>query len=102
MKKRQNHYQLSNGEKVAKSTIDRNVRKAKEKKLDEQFEIHYYNFCEECGRNASGTRLDCSHTISVDECQKSGRAELAWDTDNIRILCRKCHQIHDKNFIHNN
>lgn len=61
-------------------------------------EEYGYIFCEECGRNAnSGVPIDCSHTISVDEAQKRGRAELAWSVDNIKMRCRLCHRIHDKN-----
>ncbi|MDA3852707.1 MAG: HNH endonuclease [Bacteroidales bacterium] len=99
---RPNRYTCSDGSTVSKTVLDRKVHEAKAKKLDEFFEIHLYHFCEECGRNKMDNYLDCAHTISVDECQKSGRAELAWDVENIRLLCRKCHQIHDKNFIHNN
>lgn len=29
------------------------------------------------------------------ETRKTGRAELAFDVDNIKIRCRTCHQIHD-------
>lgn len=94
-----NHYRTSNGERVSKAKVDRLVRLAKARALEAQELVYGYNFCTDCGRNASGTRLDCSHEISVDECQKSGRTELAWDIDNIKIRCRTCHQIHDKNHI---
>lgn len=91
-----NHYWTSTGERVSKATIDRKVRAAKAAKLEQQREAYGYNFCEDCKRNEMGTRLDCSHDISVDECQKSGRVELAWDTDYIKIRCRECHNIKDK------
>lgn len=94
-----NHYKTSNGERVSKAKIDQMVRLAKSRRLEMQEIVYGYNFCEDCKRNATGTRLDCSHEISVDECQKSGRSELAWDIDNIRIRCRECHQKHDKNYI---
>ena len=88
-----NHYRLSNGYKMSKSIIDSNVRKAKESALDEQFYEFGYNFCVDCG--TSSGRLDCSHTISVDAAQKQGRAELAFDPDNIKVRCRQCHIKHD-------
>lgn len=91
-----NYYKCSNGERIAKSVIDYRVREAKKKKLADQFEEFGYNFCQEknCGAS-SGVYLDCSHDISVDKCQKSGRSELAWDIDNITIRCRKHHIEHD-------
>jgi len=45
---------------------------------------------------SSGVYLDCSHEISVNECQKRGIAELAFDPSNIKIRCRECHNNHDK------
>ena len=90
-----NHYYKSDGTKVSKSTIDRMVRYAKKLKLEQQFDELGYNVCEDCFRNDCKP-LDCSHDISVDECQKSGRSELAWDINNITIRGRKCHQIYDK------
>ena len=94
-----NYYRTTSGERVSKATIDRNVRIAKAQKIESQFDIYGFNFCEDCRKNSSCVRLDCSHNISVDECQKSGRSELAWDVNNITIRCRKCHQIYDKNNI---
>ena len=93
-----NYFKTSTGERVSKATIDRRVRQAKEKKLELQRIKHGYNFCEEpdCGINYLHARLDCSHDISVDTCQKTGRAELAWDISNITIRCRDCHQKKDK------
>jgi len=62
-----------------------------------QKETFGYNFCEEKDCHKSqGVYLDCSHDISVDECQKSGRTELAWDVNNITIRCRDCHNKHDR------
>ena len=91
-----NHYHTSDGERVAKSVIDSRVRDAKSNALSEQFYEYGYNFCEEC-EVSSGVYLDCSHTISVDEAQKTRRSELAWDVSNLRVLCRRCHAKHDKN-----
>lgn len=91
-----NSYMTSSGEYVPKSVIDRRIREAKEKKIAEMKETYGYLFCEECGLNATtGIPLDCSHDIPVSECQNSGKAELAWDVDNITIRCRKCHHKHD-------
>lgn len=91
-----NHYTDSKGNKVSKSTIDRLVRQCKERKLEQMQDEHGYIFCEECG--TSNSRLDCSHTISVDQCQKNSSIdlELAWDVKNIRILCANCHSNYDK------
>lgn len=94
-----NSYKKSDGTRISKTAIDRRVRDAKSQKLEDQQLEHGYNFCEKCGKNASDTYLDCSHVVSVDECQKSGRAELAYDKDNIRILCRDCHKKHDKTYL---
>lgn len=90
-----NHYKTSTGERISKATIDRRVREAKARVLEQQKEQYGYNFCEDCFKNGSNTRLDCSHDISVDECQKTGRAELAWDIYNITVRCRDCHQKKD-------
>jgi len=90
-----NTYRTSSGERVKKKQIDLNVRKAKFKKLNSFMDEHGYIFCEGCKRSDTPP-YDCSHDISVDECQKSGRSELAWDVDNITLLCRKCHAKKDK------
>ena len=89
-----NHYYTSNEERIAKSVIDAKVRKAKSNALSEQFWEFGYNFCVDCLRS-TGVYLDCSHTISVDEAQKTRRAELAYDKDNIKVRCRTCHIQHD-------
>lgn len=89
-------YSTSTGERLTKSVIDRRIREAKAKLIDQQLLEYGYNFCVDC-LASSGVRLDCSHEISVDECQKSGRAELAYDVNNMKIRCRTCHQKKDKN-----
>lgn len=89
-----NTYYTSDGMGVSKPAIDQRVRRAKETKLEQQRTEHGYNFCEDCG-TASGI-LDCSHDISVDQCQKQGKTEVAWDVDNITIRCRPDHIKHDK------
>lgn len=93
-----NYYKTSTGERVAKSTIDYRVREAKKKKIALMLDQYGYIFCEDCDVNASsGVFIDCSHEVSVDECQKTGRSELAWDiNNNIKMRCRNCHEKHDK------
>lgn len=91
-----NTYQTSTGERVSQSQIDNRVRKAKATALEIQFEEHGWNFCEECGSNGSGTRLDCSHDISVKKAKENGMTEQCWNPGNITILCRSCHQKKDK------
>lgn len=97
-----NSYMMSNGERVLKTVIDSRVRKAKELKIQFMKDEHGYVFCEDdtdghvCGRS-SGVPLDCSHDKSVDQCQKEGKSELAWDwQNNITIRCRPHHQKYDK------
>jgi len=88
-----NHYYTSQDERFSKSVIDTKIKKAKSNALSEQFYEFGYNFCTDC--LSSNGRLDCSHTISVDEAQKTRRTELAWDVDNIKVRCRDCHIKHD-------
>ena len=90
-----NTYSTSSGERLIKSVIDARVRKAKQRKIDTQLLEFGYNFCEKCGVS-SGTYLDCSHKVSVKECQESGSSDLAYDVDNLDILCRGCHKERDK------
>jgi hypothetical protein len=98
------HYKTSNGIRLSKTYIDRQIVLAKKQKLEVQLEEYSYNFCEECqisgypkAANEMDLKiLDCSHTESVDSCQKNGRCEKAWDLNNIRILCRFHHKKHDK------
>ena len=94
-------YRTSSGERVKKSVIDRRVREAKRQKLELFCDDNNTNkvWCEECGENEAYAIIDCSHDISVDECQKSGRSELAWDIDNITLRCRVCHKKHDGNIL---
>ena len=93
-----NHFKTSDGNRITKRQIDLNVRKAKFKKLNSFLDEHDFIFCEKCKKSNSAP-YDCAHTISVNECQNSGRSELAWDIGNIQILCRSCHKKHDSNLI---
>lgn len=95
-----NSYTCSDGTKVTKREIERKVRETKKMILQVQLDEFGYNFCVDCGINANSMiPIDCSHTISVDECQKSRRAELAWDESNVKPRCRRCHNKIDKNDI---
>lgn len=91
-----NYYRTSTGERVSKSFIDKKVREAKAKVLASQLEEFGYNFCVTCKRS-SGVIFDCAHVESVNDCQRNGTSELAWDTNNIKIMCRNCHAEYDKN-----
>lgn len=91
-------FSTSTGERLKKSVIDRKIREAKKAVLEQQLLEYGYNFCVDC-KASSGVRIDCSHDISVDECQKSGRAELAFDMNNIKPRCRECHAKKDNNAI---
>jgi len=94
-----NHYFTSEGERVSQSQIDSRIRKAKAHALENQFIEHGYNFCEDCGHNGSGTRLDCSHDYPVGRAKAEGKTEQAWNVKNIVIRCRGCHARLDKNDI---
>lgn len=89
-----NTYQLSNGERIKKTVIDARVKKAKAQVLENQLLEYGYNFCVNCKRS-TGVYLDCSHIVSVKDCQEMGKSELAYDVDNIEVLCRFHHQIKD-------
>lgn len=84
-------YKLSNGESMDKKKIDKNVAEAKREYVEAFIDKHGYLFCERTKR--SDLPLDCSHIISVSECQWSGRSELAWDKNNIELLNRDAHMI---------
>jgi 5-methylcytosine-specific restriction endonuclease McrA len=86
-----NHFKMSDGTRISKEEIDRRVKEAKKQKLADQLEAEGYNFCQDCGKS-SGVYLDCSHVISVKKCQESGHSEWSWDLENIKIICRDCHQ----------
>lgn len=90
-----NTYKTSSGERVTQSQIDALIRVAKQKSLQQQLDDHGYNFCEQCGRNGSGTRLDCSHDYPVGKAKADGKTEKCWDVKNIVIRCRGCHQKRD-------
>jgi len=93
-----NSYRCTDGTRVTKAVIDRNIRTAKALLIESQKQAYGYNFCTECFQNDCKP-LDCAHIESVDSCQKNGHAEKAWDINNMRIMGRSCHQHYDKNQI---
>lgn len=94
-----NHYRTSDGQRVSKAEIDRRVHMAKAIILDNQIEEFGYNFCSICKQNDC-LPITCMHIISVDECQKTGRTELAWDTTNMVPAGIPCHKKHDNVELH--
>lgn len=90
-----NSYSCSNGTRVSKAVLDRNVRKAKEIKTRNYKNDHGFISCEFTGQS-SGTYFDIMHIISVNEAQNSGRSELCWDQRNLRFGTREIHKNHDK------
>lgn len=109
-----NTYQDSQGNRFTKKEIERKVAQAK-KEYNEWFLNEYgYIYCVDCKKEFEeyGTMpedtmeykiIDNSHTISVDEAQKTGRTELAWDwkdepgkPGNIKKRCRHHHRLLDK------
>ena len=90
-----NTYKTSSGERFTQSQVDARIRKAKAKALENQFNDHGYNFCEECGSNGSNGRLDCSHDYAVKKAKEDGKTEQCWNVKNIVIRCRSCHQKKD-------
>lgn len=87
-------FSTSTGERFTTEQIDRKIRIAKEGKINMMSVSNGYVFCEECGRSR-GMPIDCAHVISVKEAKETGRAELSWDIDNIKMKCRGCHQKQD-------
>lgn len=90
-----NTYPTSDGKRYTQSQIDRRITNAKRAILERQIMEEGHNYCENCHSNGRGTRLDCSHNVSVKKAKESGRTELCWDVNNIEILCRDCHQEKD-------
>lgn len=86
-----NTYNCTNGDRVTQSVIDRNIRKAKEIKKHNFIKEHGYKFCEFTGVNESAAIIDPMHIISVDQCKKMGRADLARDQRNLRYGARSYH-----------
>lgn len=92
-----NTYKTSTGERFTKAQIETKVKAAKLLKKAQFLKEHGYIFCEDCKSNQPP--FDTSHELSVDECQKQGTAEYAWNVNFLKFRCRKCHQIKDKNCV---
>jgi hypothetical protein len=91
-----NTWESSDGTRYTSQEVAKNIHDAKARKLGLMQHEHGYFFCEECKEN-TGNYIDCSHTVSVDQCKKKGMVEYAWDVNNIRLLCRTCHSRFDRN-----
>ena len=91
-----NTYRQSNGARIKKSVIDARVRRAKKEVIEHALLVDGYVVCQDCKRNDCQP-VDCSHDVSVDQCQKQGMAELSWDKSNITLRGRACHIKHDTN-----
>ncbi len=99
-----NKYSQSDGTKISAKALERNIHIAKGVKVNEMIENYGYVFCEDCnefgipaGANEMELKIiDCSHQIGVKEAKETGRAELCYDVDNIRMRCRVHHRKHDK------
>tara|TARA_R110000796_G_scaffold238078_2_gene358313 strand:+ start:444 stop:836 length:393 start_codon:yes stop_codon:yes gene_type:complete len=82
-------YPNSSGEMIDKKVIDRRIAKAKDQYVEKFIDTHGFLFCERLIR--SDLPLDRSHVVSVKYCQEHGKSELAWDLNNIELLCRAEH-----------
>ena len=90
-----NTYSTSWGERFTTDQINRKSDAAAKKKLEEQKLTYGYNFCTECNRNDCRP-IDVAHIVSRKEAKETGRVELCWDLNNLKILGRQCHQEKDK------
>ena len=81
-------FKTSTGERLTKTVIDGQIRKAKKELTDQAIEDGM-QYCWSCGR--TNERLSCSHIISVNDCQNDGRSEQAYNVDNIQLECLICH-----------
>lgn len=88
-------YSDSLGNRWTTEEINRKSDKSAKQLLEDQLLEHGYNFCQECFRNDCKP-IDVAHMISRKEAKESGRAELCWDINNLKIMGRKCHQKYDK------
>ncbi len=89
-----NTYTTSDGIRLTRKHIESRIRRAKQEVIETQLYEAGYNHCQACGKSR-GEPLDCAHILPVAKCLSSGKAELAYSTENIRVLCRTCHREHD-------
>jgi len=88
-------YSTSTGKRLTTSQIETRITYAKGLLLQNQLDEHGYNFCTTCKRNDCKP-ITCAHIITVKECKESGRAELAYDVENMTPEGLPCHQKRDK------
>lgn len=99
-----NMCRCSDGSMIKTSVLNKMIREAKAEKIRLMYALFGYVFCEDCYNEGVPENInemdlkiiDCSHDVSVDECKKSGRSELAADHKNIRMRCRYHHRKKDK------
>jgi len=89
-----NTYKDSWGNKWTTDQINRKSDFVAKTLLESQIIFDGYNYCQQCKR--SDLRLDVAHIVSRKKAKEMGTSELCWDMDNMKILCRKCHQNLDK------
>lgn len=87
---------MSNGDYISKKQLDGKIERAKNdytELIASLLHIDPNNIsCERCRKtNRQCIRVSRSHIISVNECQRSGRAELAYDILNFEHLGEDCH-----------
>lgn len=85
----------SDGVRYTTAQVNKRVSDTKAKFVEEFRDNHGYHFCESC-KKSTGVRLTCSHILSVDYCKKEGMTEVAWDINNLELLCIKCHDLHER------
>ena len=92
-----NSYLCSDGSRIPQSKIESLIKKAKAKVLENQIDDDGFNHCSvRTCQKSSGVMLDCAHVVSVKKAKEMGKTELCFDVNNIKILCRGCHQKYDK------
>lgn len=92
------NYYLSNGEKMSKTAIDKKIAVSKREKWEQQLDWFGYNFCEHCAKfehYPNQTQFDTSHIISTKECQEMRKTEIAYDINNLEVVCRQHHIEHE-------
>ena len=99
-----NSVRLSDGTTIPYKTFTRRVENAKKAKKQKEYDEKGYLSCSECGKNSSGCPgIAASHIISVNECVGFGKAEIAYDLNNILLHGQKCHRkFENKPFIERN
>lgn len=86
------NYHTSTGETFNQQQVERRISEAKRMKSQQHVEEFGQYHCTGLNKNVS-EKIDCSHTISVDDCKKFGFVELAWDLGNIIMESRTAHDI---------